>query len=107
MRRWIKNATFADWCFLIIRLLPHAAIVMAGMLIVFFIIDRINKPMGFMTNEFHKQITFFLSVLSIGMAARLISLKRKADRAAYKKRIAAVAAKKAAAASAKPAVRSK
>ena len=89
MRKWFKNATFEDWCYLIIRLLPHAAIVMAGMLIVFFVIDRINKPMAFMTNEFHKQLTFFLSVISIGMAIRIISRNRKIDRMARREKTAA------------------
>lgn len=88
MRKWFKYATFEDWCYLIIRLLPHVAIVIAGMLIVFFVIDRINKPMAFMTNEFHKQLTFFLSILSIGMAVRIISRSRKSDRAAHKQKTA-------------------
>ena len=49
-------------------LLTHAAIVISGMLIVFFVIDRLNKSMNFMTNEFHKCITFALALLAIYLA---------------------------------------
>ena len=62
---WIKRARPADWLKLIKKLLPHVAIVISGMLIVFFVIDRFNKPMGFMTNEFHKRLTFVLAILAI------------------------------------------
>lgn len=92
MFRWIQNATFADWRRLIRKLLPHAAIIISGMLVVFFVIDRVNKPMEFMTNEFHKQLTFILSILAIYMAVRIISLQRKTERAAQKRKTAAAAA---------------
>ena len=67
---WIRRAKPGDWLRLIKKLLPHVAIVMAGMLIVFFVIDRVNKPMGFMTNEFHKRITFALALLCLYLAGR-------------------------------------
>ena len=84
---WIRRAKPGDWLRLIKKLLPHAAIVMAGMLIVFFVIDRVNKPMGFMTNEFHKRLTFALALLSIYFAVQLIALQRRAERAEYLRRL--------------------
>ncbi|MBR3504955.1 MAG: hypothetical protein IKO07_12065 [Clostridia bacterium] len=83
----IRRARPADWLRLVKKLLPHAAILMAGMLIVFFAIDRVNKPMGFMTNEFHKRLTFALSLLTIYFAVQLIALQRRAERAEYRRRL--------------------
>ena len=80
-----RNAAQVDWRRLVWKILPHAAIVIAGMLIVFFVIDRFNKPMGFMVNEFHKVITFALSLLALCLAVRLISLERRTERAAYRR----------------------
>ena len=82
--KWIRGATLKDWLGLFRKAVPHIAIVISGMLIVFFVIDRINKPMGFMTNEFHKVITFILSVIAIGMAMRLTADRRQRERNAYK-----------------------
>lgn len=62
------------------KALPHAVIVMAGMLIVFFCIDRVNKPMGFMTNEFHKVLTFLLALISVGESVFIILYQRKRER---------------------------
>ena len=48
MRRildWIKHAKLADWLKLLDKAIPHAAIVISGMLVVFFVIDRVNKPL--------------------------------------------------------------
>ena len=84
---WVRRARPADWLRLVRKLLPHVAIVISGMLIVFFVIDRINKPMGFMTNEFHKRITFVLALLAIYFAVQLIALQRRAERAEYKRRL--------------------
>ena len=84
---WVRRARLADWLRLVRRLLPHVAIVISGMLIVFFVIDRVNKPMGFMTNEFHKRITFVLALLAIYFAVQLIALQRRAERAEYKRRL--------------------
>ena len=58
-------------------ILTHAAIVISGMLIVFFAIDRVNSHMGFMTNEFHKCLTVALSVLAIYLAGYRIAARRR------------------------------
>ncbi|MBQ8952561.1 MAG: hypothetical protein IJ048_00465 [Clostridia bacterium] len=84
---WVRRARLADWLRLVKKLLPHVAIVLSGMLIVFFVIDRVNKPMGFMTNEFHKRITFVLALLAIYFAVQLIALQRRAERAEYRRRL--------------------
>lgn len=87
--RWIKHARPADWLNLVKKLLPHVMIVISGMLIVFFVIDRFNKPMGFMTNEFHKQLTFALSILAIYLAVKAIALQRRVERMEYQRRVKA------------------
>ena len=52
--------------------MTHAAIIISLMLVVFFVIDRVNKPMGFMTNEFHKRTTFALALLCLYLAGRRV-----------------------------------
>jgi len=78
----------------ILKLLPHLSIVFSGMLIVFFCIDRVNKPMAFMTNEFHKLITFILSILSLGYSVFIISYQRKMERQEYERRVRAAQARR-------------
>lgn len=87
--RWIKHARPADWLNLVKKLLPHVMIVISGMLIVFFVIDRFNKPMGFMTNEFHKRLTFVLAILAIYYAIKAIALQRRMERIEYQRRVKA------------------
>ena len=83
---WIKRAKLKDWLRLIDKILPHVAIVISGMLVVFFVIDRVNKPIGFMTNEFHKRITFVLALLAVYFSIRVISVQRRIERAEYRRR---------------------
>ena len=65
----------------VLKGLPHAVIVMAGMMIVFFAIDRVNTPMGFMTNEFHKWLSFFLAVSCLIYSVSSIARQRRRERA--------------------------
>ena len=67
-----------------LKALPHISIVISGMLIVFFCIDRVNKPVAFMTNEFHKIITFILAILSLGYSVFIMSYQRRMEREAEK-----------------------
>ncbi|MBR0463738.1 MAG: hypothetical protein IJJ23_05060 [Clostridia bacterium] len=83
---WIRRAKLRDWIKLLKKLLPHVAIIISGMLVVFFVIDRVNKPMGFMTNEFHKRITFVLALLAIYFSIQIITIQRRIERAEYKRR---------------------
>ena len=78
--QWIRRAKLKDWLRLIDRIIPHVAIVLSGMLAVFFLIDRVNKPMAFMTNEFHKRITFVLALMAIYLAVRRLSFLRARER---------------------------
>lgn len=87
MIQWIRHAKLSDWLKLVDKLVPHVAIVLSGMLVVFFLIDRVNKPMAFMTNEFHKRATFVLALLAIYLAARRVSAIRKGERDAYRRRL--------------------
>lgn len=78
--QWIRQAKLKDWLRLIDRIIPHVAIVLSGMLITFFLIDRVNKPMAFMTNEFHKRITFILALLCVYLAVRRMAYLRARER---------------------------
>ena len=70
-----------------LKALPHISIVISGMLIVFFCIDRVNKPMAFMTNEFHKVLTFILALLSLGYSVFIMAYQRRMERAEERRRI--------------------
>ena len=83
--QWVRRARLRDWVWLVRRLVPHVAIVLSGMLIVFFLIDRVNKPISFMTNEFHKVITFILSLLAIGLSARVMAVQRREEWERYRR----------------------
>lgn len=76
-----------SWLWRVRKLVPYAVITLSGMLVVFFLIDRVNKPMAFMSNEFHKVITFILALMSIGLAVRVISLQRGEERKDYRRRL--------------------
>ena len=80
----VREAKGADWRRLLDKLLCHAVIVLSGMLAVFFLIDRVNKHMAFMTNEFHKRITFVLALMAVYLAVRRIAAARKSERDDYR-----------------------
>ena len=81
-KQWLRQALSKGPLGVLDAVLPHAAIVLSGMLIVFFLIDRVNKPMAFMTNEFHKRITFLLSLMAVYLAIRRIAQLRRQEREA-------------------------
>ena len=85
---WLKTARLKDWLKLIKKLLPHAAIIISGMLLTFFVIDRVNKPMGFMTNEFHKVLTSILAVLCVYFSIQIIAIQRRDERSEYRRTMA-------------------
>lgn len=78
----------------LLKALPHVSVVISGMLIVFFCIDRVNKPMAFMTNEFHKVITFILALLSLGYSIFIMSYQRRMERLEHQQRIRAAQARR-------------
>lgn len=62
------------------KTMPHISIILAGMLIVFFVIDRFNSAMGFLDNDGAKLLLFVLSVTSIINSVLLITYQRRRDR---------------------------
>lgn len=73
------------------RILPHICIICALVLIVFFVIDRMNENQAFLKNEFHKWVLFILSVASLIESVLYSSLQRRMAKAEYKKKEAAKA----------------
>ena len=53
--------------------IPHITIILALMTLTFFIIDRFNSFMDFMTSEMSKWVFAALAVFAIASAVRLIA----------------------------------
>ena len=73
------------------KLLPHAAIILSGMYLVFFLIDRVNSAMAFINNGITKRLLLILCVISTINAIWLIRddrkrLRQQQARAAARKR---------------------
>lgn len=64
------------------KLLPHAAILLSLMYLIFYAIDRVNPVMAFIDNEITKALLVDLGLISIFDACLLIS----EDRARARKR---------------------
>ena len=54
------------------KILPHAAIILSGMYLVFFLIDRVNSAMAFINNEITKHLLLVLCAISVLNAIFLI-----------------------------------
>lgn len=59
------------------KLLAHCAIVISGMYLVFFFIDRVNPAMAFINNNITKVLLFILALLAIFNAIQVIALERR------------------------------
>lgn len=59
------------------KVMPHLSIILAGMLIVLFVIDRFNSAMGFLDNDGAKILILALSITSIVNAILLIAFQRR------------------------------
>ena len=57
--------------------LPHAAIILSGMYLVFFLIDRVNGAMSFINNGITKRLLLILCAISVVNAIYLIRDNRK------------------------------
>ena len=73
------------------KLLPHAAIILSGMYLVFFLIDRVNGAMSFINNAITKRLLLILCAISVINAIYLIRddrkrLRQQQARAAAKRR---------------------
>jgi len=59
------------------KLLAHGAIIISGMYIVFFFIDRVNPTMNFIDNDITKPLLLILGVISIINSIQVIAQTRK------------------------------
>ena len=64
------------------RLLPHAAILICNMYIVFFLIDRVNTAMNFIDNRLTKGLLLALCVISWFNCRTLLRLANRPERPA-------------------------
>ncbi len=55
------------------RLIPHITIILAMMTLTFFVIDRFNEFMDFMTSELSKWVFAALAVFALATAVRHIA----------------------------------
>jgi len=62
------------------KTLPHVAVVLSLMYVVFFIIDMLNQSMGFINNTYTKVIMLVLCMISIINAVLLLWHERRAIR---------------------------
>lgn len=56
----------------LIRLLPHATLILSLMVLTFFVIDRFNEYMAFMSSELSKWVIAGLALCALLSAIRLI-----------------------------------
>ncbi len=61
------------------KLIPHITIVLALMTLTFFVIDRFNSFMDFMTSEMSKWVFAALAAFAIASAVRLIAADWRED----------------------------
>lgn len=59
------------------KLLPHGAIIISGMYLVFFLIDRVNSAMAFINNDITKWLLLVLCAISVFNACLLIHDERR------------------------------
>jgi len=64
------------------KILPHAAIIISLMYLVFFCIDRVNTAMAFINNDMTKVLLLALCAISVVNAIFLIADDRKRARIA-------------------------
>ena len=68
------------------RLLAHSAIIISGMYLVFFFIDRVNPAMSFIDNSITKYLLVALSVLSVVNGIQVIAQTRRELRRKIRRR---------------------
>lgn len=62
------------------KIIPHATIVLCNMYVVFYLIDRVNPAMEFITNNITKFLLLLMCILSTVNAALLIRDQRRRRR---------------------------
>lgn len=63
-----------------LKLVSHLNIILGGMFMTFFLIDRVNTAMGFIDNDISKWLLLIMSMLTITQAAAGLRIIRKAER---------------------------
>lgn len=62
------------------KAVPHATIILSVMMLVFFIIDRVNTAFAAINNDITKWLLAILSVCAILTSVYLIALERRRHR---------------------------
>lgn len=58
-------------------ILPHGAIILSLMMVVFYILDQFNDAMAFINNRITKSLLLILSIVSIINAIQIIAYHRR------------------------------
>jgi hypothetical protein len=61
------------------NVLPHICVIMSGMFITFFIVDKFNLEMAFINNDTTKFLMLVFSVVSIVVSSMLIYKNRREE----------------------------
>lgn len=61
------------------RLLPHVCIVLAGMMIIFFIIDNFNDAIALINNATTKALLFVFGIVAVIVSGMLIHKQRREE----------------------------
>lgn len=64
----------------LIRIIPHATIVMVGMFIIFWVLDILNPTMNFINRKASNKLMIVMLVLSLITAVLSIYYERRSDR---------------------------
>ena len=64
----------------IVKLLPHACIVLSVMFLVFYVIDLFNRPMGFLDNDIFRTLLLIQCILVIVSSILFIALSRRVSK---------------------------
>ena len=59
------------------KIIPHLNIVFSSMFIVFYVIDRVNSAMNFLTDPLSKAVLLAFCIVSIVTSVLLIAMQRK------------------------------
>ena len=59
------------------RVLPHICIIISVMMLVFYVIDRVNSAMSFIDNDIFKTLLLFYCIVVIASSVYLIADNRR------------------------------
>ena len=69
----------------VIGLISHLSIVLAVMMITFYVTDRYNRPMAFINNDLTKMLMLVMSILIVVQSVYIICVHRRKQMTEYKK----------------------